>query len=122
MPALRLIACVDDDPFVLEAMEGFLASVGYAVRVFASAEEFLQFSEIADLYCLITDVRLGGISGMQLLQQLAVSGLAVPAIVITAFDDELLRAQSLTAGAIGFLQKPIRESELLDLLQTCGER
>ncbi|WP_153202789.1 response regulator [Niveispirillum sp. SYP-B3756] len=120
MPDLQVIACIDDDPFVLEAMKGFLESVGYTVLVFTSAETFLTFPEIADLYCLITDVKLGGISGLQMLQQLAASGFTVPAIVITAFDDALLRAQLSTVGAIGFLRKPIREGELLGLLQTCG--
>ncbi|QDL90411.1 response regulator [Paroceanicella profunda] len=122
MPPLRAIACIDDDSSVLEAMGYFLRSAGYSAFAFASAEDFLNFSDISALYCLITDVKLGGISGMQLLRQLAASGLAVPAIVITAFDDEALRAQSVAAGAIGFLRKPVHEGELLGLLQTCGER
>jgi FixJ family two-component response regulator len=117
LPTPPLIACVDDDPSVREALEGLLRSVRYAARTFASAEEFLRFAGLADVSCLITDMKLGGMSGLQLQRQLRASGLLIPTIVITAFDDEQMRQQSFAAGALGLLRKPIHDAELLALIR-----
>ena len=116
------IACIDDDPFVREALEGLLQSIGYTVLPFASAEEFLQSPALLQLSCLITDMKLGGMSGLQLLRQLAHDGHIIPTIVVTAFGDDQMRDQSLAAGAIGFLNKPIHEADLLALLKAAADR
>ncbi|AHE52791.1 response regulator transcription factor [Sphingomonas sanxanigenens] len=122
MPTKPTIACIDDDPFVREALEGLLQSIGYTVLLFASAEEFLQSSALLQLSCLITDMKLGGMSGLQLLRQLAHDGHSIPTIVVTAFGDDQMRDQSLAAGAIGFLNKPIHEADLLALLKAATDR
>lgn len=118
MPSPPVIACVDDDASVREALEGLLRSVRYATRTFASAEDFLRFDGLGEVSCLITDMKLGGMSGLQLQRQLAASGLRIPTIVISAFDDEQMRQQSFAAGALGFLRKPIHDAELLALIRT----
>ena len=112
-----LVACIDDDPFVREALEGLLRSIGLAALIFGSAEEFLNWPNIGQVTLLITDIKLGGISGLELLKQLAVEHRDMPAIVVTAFGDDLLRQQSLAAGALGFLNKPIHEADLLTLIE-----
>jgi FixJ family two-component response regulator len=81
--------------------------------VFSSAEEFLQSNLLGDTSCLITDVKLGGMSGLELQNRLTASGYRIPVIVITAFSDDRTRAQALGAGAVCFLSKPITKEELL---------
>jgi FixJ family two-component response regulator len=122
LPQPHLIACVDDDTFVREALEGLFVSAGYSVLTFASAEDFLGFAGIDEVSCLVTDMKLGGLSGVQLLRQLTHEGHAIPAIVITAFGDEQLREQSLAAGAAGFFHKPVRDEELLVLVEAVVDR
>jgi FixJ family two-component response regulator len=107
------IACIDDDKSVRDAIEGFLKAFGFAVEVFSSAEEFLQSGRLKQTSCLIADVKLPGMSGLQLQGRLTASGQRVPMIFITAFSDEYIRAQALSAGAICFLGKPITKDELL---------
>lgn len=122
MPKPPVIACVDDDPSVREALAGLLRSVRYAAETYASAEDFLRFAKLREISCLITDMKLGGISGLQLQTQLAAGGFVIPTIVITAFDDEQMRQQSLAAGALGFLRKPIHDAELLTLIRNALAR
>ena len=107
------IACVDDDPSIREALSGFLRAFGFRVEVFASAEEFLNSEEIGDVQCLITDVKLGGMSGLQMQHQLIEAGRAIPTIVITAFADDQVYRRALKAGAVSVLRKPIPTDELL---------
>lgn len=116
------IACIDDDQSVRDAIEGFLKAFGFAVEVFASAEDFLQSGRLKQTSCLIADVKLPGMSGLQLQERLAASGQQVPTIFITAFSDERRRAQALNAGAIGFLGKPITKDELLTCIHAALER
>jgi len=122
MPPRPLIACVDDDASVREALEGLLLAFGFAVEVFASAEDLLKSAPLGRISCLITDVKLGSISGLQLQKRLAESGCRIPTIVITAFGDDHLRAQALEAGAIGFLRKPIAKEDLLSGIELALHR
>jgi FixJ family two-component response regulator len=122
LPKPPVIACVDDDASVREALAGLLRSVRYAAETYASAEDFLRFAKLHEISCLITDMKLGGISGLQLQTQLAAGGFIIPTIVITAFDDEQMRQQSLAAGALGFLRKPIHDAELLALIRNALAR
>ena len=118
MSEARLIACVEDDASVREAIEGLLVVLGFTVEVFSSAEAFLQSSRLVDTSCLITDVRLGGMSGLELQISLATSGYRIPTIVITAFPDDRTRTQALSAGAVSVLSKPIIKEELLTCIRS----
>ena len=93
MPKKPLIACVEDDVSAREALEGFLKAFGFTPGVFSSAEEFLQSDRLDETSCLITDVHLRGMSGLQLQNRLAASGYAIPVIVITAFPDDRVRGR-----------------------------
>jgi FixJ family two-component response regulator len=108
-----LVACVDDDASVCEAIVGFLEALGFAVMAFPSAEDLLQFDRLGQVSCVITDVKLGGMSGLQLQDRLAASGHRTPTIVVTALSDERVRAQALSAGAVCFLSKPVSKEDLL---------
>src|SRR5437016_1940812 len=112
VPQKPLIACVDDDVSAREALEGFLKAFGFSPDVFSSAEEFLQSDRLDEASCLITDVHLRGMSGLQLQSRLAESGSRIPVIVITAFPDDGVRERALRAGAVGFLKKPFNTGDL----------
>ena len=116
------IACIDDDKSVRDAIEGFLKAFGFAVQAFSSAEDFMQSGRLNQTSCLIADVKLPGMSGLQLQQWLTASGQRVPTIFITAFSDPHRRAQALGAGAICFLEKPITKDDLLNCIQVALER
>jgi FixJ family two-component response regulator len=122
VPPPPFIACVDDDAPVREALEGLLRALGFAVEVFASAEDFLQSAPLERISCLILDVKLGGISGLQLQKRLAASGYRIPTIIITAFGDDGLRVQALEAGAVAFLRKPIAREHLLSSIELALNR
>ena len=122
MSQTPLIMCVEDDAPVREAIKGLLVSLGFAAEVFSSAEEFIQSSRLSETSCLITDVQLKGMSGIELQNRLAALGRSIPTIVITAFPDERIRAQALSAGAVCFLCKPIDMDELVDCIDSALNR
>jgi len=103
---------VEDDPSVCRALARLLRTEGMAVETFASAEEFLAHGGLGP-GCLILDIRLPGLSGLELFRELAHRGRALPAVFITAYDDPALREQALRAGAVDFLLKPFQEEALL---------
>jgi FixJ family two-component response regulator len=117
MSEIPLIACIDDDPSVCEAIDGLLTASGLTAETFSSAEEFLKFGRLEDTSCLITDVQLGGISGLELQSRLLESGQAIPTIFMTAFPDERIRDRALAAGAACFLSKPITKEGLLTCIR-----
>jgi FixJ family two-component response regulator len=98
--------CIEDDPSVHEAMRGLLIALGFSAEMFFSAEEFLRSDRIKDGSCLITDVKLGGMSGIELQTRLVASANHIPVIFITAFPDDIEREQALSAGSVCFLIKP----------------
>jgi FixJ family two-component response regulator len=108
---------VDDDESVREALESLLRSAGFKAEVFASAEQFLSSDRAREVDCLIVDVRMPGMNGLELQRQLAAGGLRVPIVFISAHGDELARAQALRAGAVAFLRKPFSEQALLNAVQ-----
>jgi FixJ family two-component response regulator len=110
----RHISVVDDDESVREALWGFLRSVGFAVCTFASAEEFVNSAQLENTDCLILDVYMPGMSGLELQRKLVASDCEVPTIFITAHEDEGLRAQALEGGAGAVLIKPFSEEALLN--------
>ena len=113
-----LIAVVDDDASMRGALRRLLRSVGYRAIVFASAEEFLQASQLQATACVIVDVRMPGMSGLELQQHLATVQCPVPLIFITAHGDEEARVRALRAGAVDFLYKPFSEAVLLGAIQS----
>ena len=117
-----LIVCVDDDPSVAEAIKSLMQAWGFAAEAFLSAEEFLERGKLEDTSCLITDVQLGGMSGLQLQNRLAESGYGIPIIFITAFPDEHIRERGLSAGAVCFLSKPVTKEGLLTCIQAALHR
>jgi FixJ family two-component response regulator len=113
-----LISIVDDDESIREATKGLVRSLGYHAATFASAEEFLSSDRVNDTHCLITDVQMPGLSGVELQRRLIAQGRPKPTIFVTAFPDEKTRARAMTAGAIGYLSKPFSEESLIECLDT----
>ncbi len=111
----RLISIVDDDRLVREGLISLLRSAGFFTQAFASAEEFLSLANRGDTACLILDVLLPGMSGLELQGQLTatVSNHRIPVVFITARDDEATRERALKGGAVDLLRKPIRREALL---------
>jgi len=113
MPSSSLISIVDDDDSVRESLSGLIRSVGFRVMVFASAEEFLNSNHLSDTDCLILDVRMPGMNGLDLQRRLAASHMSIPVIFITAHGDEEARVRALNGGAVECLLKPFSEDALL---------
>lgn len=111
-----LISIIDDDESMLESTQGLVRSLGYQVATFASAEEFLKSEHVDDTSCLIVDVRMPGLSGIDLQRRLIARGVRMPTIFITAFPEEGTRRRAMTAGAVGYLGKPFSEESLLTCL------
>ena len=108
-----MISIVDDDISVRESTKELVESLGYEALTFASAEEFLGSQRVRDTSCLITDLQMRGLSGIDLQRRLVDEGLGIPTIFITAFPDEKTRSHALNAGAIGFLSKPFSDEALI---------
>jgi FixJ family two-component response regulator len=113
-----LISIVDDDESMRESTKGLVRSLGYQAATFASAEEFLQSERVNDTSCLIADVQMPGLSGIDLQSWLISRGVRMPTIFITAFPEEGTRLRAMTAGAVGYLDKPFSEESLLKCLDT----
>jgi FixJ family two-component response regulator len=108
-----MLALVDDDASIRQAMGRLIRSFGFTVMVFASAEEFLRFGSLQDTSCLVLDMHMPGMSGLQLQSHLVAAGYRIPIIFITADPDERTRAGALQAGAMDFLFKPFGDDALL---------
>jgi FixJ family two-component response regulator len=117
MSEIPLIAVVDDDEAIRDAIQSLLRSVGLRAAVFASAEDFLQAGQRQATACLILDVRMPRMSGIELQRQLASANCPTPIIFITAHGDEETRARALRAGAVAFLDKPFSDEVLLRAVQ-----
>src|SRR6267154_6559856 len=111
-----MISIVDDDAIVREATLSLVRSHGFTGVTFASAEEFLHSDCVNDTSCLIADVQLPGLSGIELQIRLRAEGSRIPVIVMTAFPDARIRVQALDAGAVAFLSKPCDIEALIDCL------
>ena len=111
-----MIAIVDDDDAVREATAGFVRSLGYSASTFASADEFLESEQVGNTSCLITDVRMPGMSGFDLQDRLIARGHRIPIIFITGYPDDTVRARAMNAGAVAFLSKPYHHDHLLGYL------
>ena len=116
MPKIPVIAIVDDDESFRRATTSFVRSLGYGTAAFDSAEAFLKSDRFPDTDCVITDVQMPGMTGIELQGRLIAEGHRVPVIFITAFPEMRARAQALAAGAIGFLAKPFNDQNLITCL------
>jgi FixJ family two-component response regulator len=111
-----VIAVIDDDASVRRALQRLLQSAGFTVETFATAREFLNTNYEAQTACLVLDVHLPGMSGFQLQEYLAASGVPIPVVFITAYDDESTRERVNRAGAVGYLRKPFDQSTLIEAI------
>jgi FixJ family two-component response regulator len=111
-----IVMIVDDDDSIRKAVRRLMKSFGFAVETFASAEEFLDSDRLEKTSCLILDVHMPGMDGLQLQERLVASSHAIPIIFITAFTDDRARVQALRAGAVGYLAKPFADEELLNCI------
>jgi FixJ family two-component response regulator len=109
-----VVYIIDDDPSIREAISDLIQSVGIRARSFSSAQEFLQTQRVDVPGCMILDVRLPGLSGLDLQTELSRAGVQIPIIFITGFGDVPMTVRAMKAGALEFLTKPFREQELLD--------
>jgi FixJ family two-component response regulator len=112
------IAVVDDDQSVREALENLISSVGYEVDLFESAKGFLDSAEINNTACLVLDLRMPEMSGLELQQRLRDDGRNIPIIIVTAHGEDTARTEALAAGAVAFLNKPFQEEVLLGAINS----
>ena len=112
------IAIVDDDLAVRRGISGLLRSLGFAAVDFSSAEEFLNSGRAKDMSCVITDVRMAGMSGIELQDRLIAAGHKIPIIFMTAFPEERTKTRAIKAGAFGFLTKPFTQNTLQDCIHS----
>jgi FixJ family two-component response regulator len=118
---LKLLAIVDDDESIRNALEGLMKSEGLPTRAFASAEDFLKSGVLQHIACLITDLRMPGMSGLELQEKLNAERYGIPTIFLTAHGDEKLRLQAMRGGAVEFLAKPFDDEVLLDSVRAALE-
>lgn len=114
-----LISIVDDDDSVRDALKSLIDSVGFRTQVFCSGEEFLNSPFVTQTDCLITDVRMPGMSGLELQERLNAANASIPIVFISAHEDADVRTRGLRAGAVDFLQKPFSEDSLLGAITSC---
>src|SRR5277367_156359 len=117
----KMVAIVDDDDLMRSALEGLLKAVGLPAQAFASAEEFLKSGQQRRAGCLITDIRMLGMSGLELQAKLNAEACRIPIIFITAHGNEKMRMQALRAGAVDFMAKPFDDEILLESVRAALE-
>jgi len=118
----NMVAIVDDDDLMRSALQGLLKSVGLSAQAFSSAEEFLKSGRQHEVGCLVADIRMPGMSGLELQAKLNIDHCRIPTIFITAHGDEKMRMQALRAGAVEFMTKPFDDEVLLDSVRAALER
>jgi len=116
MPRVPLISIVDDDDAVRNSLDDLIRSIGFGTQGFSSADAFLSSNQARDTACLILDVRMPGMNGIDLQRQIVAANWRIPIIFITSHADDDARARALKAGAVAFLYKPFREEELLNAI------
>ncbi|HVR21940.1 MAG TPA: response regulator [Candidatus Polarisedimenticolia bacterium] len=116
-----MVAIVDDDDLIRSALQGMLKSVGLPSQTFASAEEFLASGQQQQTACLIADIRMPGMSGLELQARLNAEHCRIPTIFITAHGDTRMRMQALRAGAVDFMAKPFDDGVLIESVRAALE-
>ena len=114
MSGVPLISIVDDDEALRNSLDDLVQSIGFRTQGFASAEAFLSSNQARDTACLILDVRMPGMNGLDLQSWIIAASWCIPIVFITSHVDDVARARALEAGAVAFLYKPFREEELLN--------
>jgi FixJ family two-component response regulator len=122
MSQSQTVSIVDDDPLAREGIKELVESLGYEAIAFGSAQDFLQSGAVAKTGCLITDLQMPGLSGLELQERLQAQGYRTPVILITAYPNEKHRSRAISAGAIGFLSKPFEEQSLVECLAVAMKR
>ena len=117
MAEALIISVIDDDPSVRTATARLLRSMGFSVHAFASAQEFLSSPQLSETSCVIADVQMPGMTGVELQDYLIANGHTTPIIFITAFPQERVRQRAMKAGAIDFLSKPFDEPQFLQCVE-----
>jgi FixJ family two-component response regulator len=117
----KMVAIVDDDDLMRNALQGLLKSVGLPTQAFVSAEEFLKSGQQHQAGCLVADIRMPGMSGLELQGKLNADHCRIPTIFITAHGDEKMRMQALRAGAVEFMAKPFDDEALLESVRAALE-
>jgi FixJ family two-component response regulator len=113
LPETPMISIVDDDQAVRNATKALVRSLGYRAATFSSAEEFLGSERLHETSCLISDLHMPGLNGIELQDRLAVGGHRIPMIFITAYPDDRIRDRAMRSGAISFMSKPYSEANLI---------
>jgi FixJ family two-component response regulator len=121
MPQRTLISIVEDDQPFRESMRKLLRSLGYTVEAFPSAADFLASPLLPQTACLVADVQMPGMTGLELQKKLVEAGYAIPTILVTAYPDDLGRARALNNGAVCYLSKPVDDEHLERCLRTALE-
>ena len=116
MPGVPLISIVDDDDFFRNSLDNLIRSVGFRVQGFSSAEAFLNSDQVRDTACLILDVRMPRMSGLELQRRIVAANWRIPIIFVTSSADGDEQAQALEAGAVDYLYKPFREEDLINAI------
>jgi FixJ family two-component response regulator len=114
----RVVAVIDDDVDILKAIGRLLKAHGFRLESFASAEAFLARDSAHELACLVLDIHLGGISGIELQRRLKASGCRLPIIFITAIEDDATRRDAMAAGCVAYLRKPFAARLLIDAIDS----
>jgi FixJ family two-component response regulator len=117
MAGVPLISIVDDDESLRNALDDLVRSAGFRTQGFPSAEAFLSSPHARDTACLILDVRMPGMNGLDLQRKIVAANWQIPIIFITSHADDDARARALEAGAVGFLYKPFRDDDLLNMME-----
>ena len=117
-----VISVVDDDESIRKSVKRLLGSMGFAVKTYPSAQEFLHQGPLPDYGCVIVDVRMPEINGLDLQKRLSESGVLLPVIFMTAYEDHNVRSQAMEAGALAFLQKPFDDQLMVDAISCALER
>jgi FixJ family two-component response regulator len=117
----KFVAIVDDDESIRAALQGFMKEAGLPAQSFASAEDFLASGDLNQVGCLVADIRMPGMSGLELQARLNAERHRIPTVFITAHGDESMKMQALRAGAVEFLAKPFNEDVLLDCVRAAME-
>ena len=122
MPKAPLIAIVEDDEFFRESMRQLIRSLGYTAEAFPSAADFLASRRLNKTTCLIADIHMPAMTGVELYARLIEAGHKIPTILITAYPDEATRTRALKDGIVCYLRKPFDDNDLLDCLRKAVER
>jgi FixJ family two-component response regulator len=117
MPTASLVSVVEDDQFFRESMRRLMRSLGYDVAAFPSAADFIASPRLAETACLIADVHMPAMTGLELHKHLIETGYAIPTILVTAYPDDVDRARALNDGVVCYLRKPVDEQHLIRCLR-----